>query len=179
VAVQDLPRHLGRLGGMVILPGATGFHCPLEPPHAGPVVVQWDKEDCADLGIVKSICWAGYEAAIEEMLTLVRGAYREEVDLAHLRRTTAVYAALQEADTVGMFQVESRAQWQPPACVENLRRSGAVALIAPAHRRQDGASLFAPPRAGKRRIGLHPCLEPVLRRTLGVPLFQEQLCAWP
>src|SRR5712692_10208501 len=114
VAVQDLPRHLGQhSGGMVICQGQLDSIVPLEPATMpGRVVVQWDKEDCADLGIIKvDLLGLGMMAAIEEMLTLVRGAYHEKVDLAQLPQDDRqVYAALQEADTVGMFQVESRAQ---------------------------------------------------------------------
>src|SRR5439155_23878712 len=114
VAIQDLPRHLGQhSGGMVICQGQLDSIVPLEPATMpGRVVVQWDKDDCADLGIIKvDLLGLGMMAAIEEMITLVGGAYHEEVDLGHLPQDDPqVYLALQEADTVGMFQVESRAQ---------------------------------------------------------------------
>src|SRR5258706_12312278 len=122
VAVQDLPRHLGQhSGGMVICQGQLDSVVPLEPATMpGRVVVQWDKEDCADLGIIKvDLLGLGMMAAIEEMITLVHDAYHEEVDLAHLPQDDPqVYRALQEADTVGMFQVESRAQM---SCLPRLR----------------------------------------------------------
>ena len=78
----------------------------------GRVVVQWDKEDCADLGIIKvDLLGLGMMAVIEDTLKMIPEVYGEEVDLAHLpQEDPAVYAALQKADTVGMFQVESRAQ---------------------------------------------------------------------
>src|SRR5256886_6467520 len=113
-SIQNLPRHLGQhSGGMVICQGQLDSIVPLEPATMpGRVVVQWDKEDCADLGIIKvDLLGLGMMAAIEEMLTMVQTAYHEEVDLAQLPQDDPrVYAALQDADTVGMLQVESRAQ---------------------------------------------------------------------
>ena len=109
------------------------------------------------------------------------GVYGEEVDLAHLPPDDpAVYAALQKADTIGMFQVESRAQMaclprmQPDAV---LRHRGAGGdHPSRADRRQDGASVSEPAAGqGSGRTACIPSLEPVLQRTLGVPLFQEQL----
>src|ERR1019366_5818994 len=111
---QDLPRHLGQhSGGMVICQGALDSVVPLEPASMpGRVVVQWDKEDCADMGIIKvELLGLGMMAAIEECLELIPSHYNETVDLAHLPQDDpAVFEALQKADTVGMFQVESRAQ---------------------------------------------------------------------
>src|SRR4030081_1376263 len=113
-AVQDLPRHLGQhSGGMVICQGQLDSIVPLEPAAMpGRVVVQWDKEDCADLGLIKvDLLGLGMMAVLEESIELIRESYKEEVDLAHLPQDdAAVYAALQQADTIGMFQVESRAQ---------------------------------------------------------------------
>ena len=114
VAVQDLPRHLGQhSGGMVICQGQLDSVVPLEPATMpGRVVVQWDKEDCADMGIVKvDLLGLGMMAVLEDSLTLIRQHYREEVDLAKLPADDpTVYDTLQKADTVGMFQIESRAQ---------------------------------------------------------------------
>src|SRR5947209_11106325 len=111
---QDLPRHLGQhSGGMVICQGQLDSVVPLEPASMpGRVVVQWDKEDCADMGIVKvDLLGLGMMAVIEDTLRLIPEVYSEEVDLAHLpENDPVVYEALQKADTVGMFQVESRAQ---------------------------------------------------------------------
>ena len=122
VAVQDLPRHLGQhSGGMVICQGQLDSVVPLEPAAMpGRVVVQWDKEDCADMGIIKvDLLGLGMMAAIEECLTLIRDHYDEKVDLAHLPQDDpAVYDALQKADTIGLFQVESRAQM---SCLPRLR----------------------------------------------------------
>jgi error-prone DNA polymerase len=182
-AVQDLPRHLGQhSGGMVICQGQLDSVVPLEPASMPDrVVVQWDKEDCADLGIVKvDLLGLGMMAVLEDSIALIGDHYGEEVDLAHLPAGDPdVYSTLQKADTIGMFQVESRAQM---SCLPRLRPRCfydivvEVAIIRPGpivgqmvnpylQRRQDRAAVTYP----------HPSLEPVLARTLGVPLFQEQL----
>jgi len=183
LGVQDLPRHLGQhSGGMVICQGQLDSVVPLEPASMpGRVVVQWDKDDCADLGIIKvDLLGLGMMAVLEESLVLIREAYGEEVDLAHLPPDDPlVYEALQKADTVGMFQVESRAQM---ATLPRLRPSRFYDIVVQVGIIRPG------PIAGKmmhpylkRRQGreppecLHPSLESVLRRTLGVPIFQEQL----
>src|SRR5436853_256746 len=122
LAVQDLPRHLGQhSGGMVICQGQLNSVVPLEPAAMpGRVVVQWDKEDCADLGIIKvDLLGLGMMAVIEETIQIISDDYTEEVDLAHLPQDdAAVYEALQQADTIGMFQIESRAQM---SCLPRLR----------------------------------------------------------
>ena len=114
IAIQDLPRHLGQhSGGMVICQGQLDSIVPLEPATMpGRVVVQWDKEDCADMGIVKvDLLGLGMMAVLEDSITLIREHYEEEVDLAKLPADDpTVYGTLQKADTVGMFQIESRAQ---------------------------------------------------------------------
>jgi error-prone DNA polymerase len=182
-AVQDLPRHLGQhSGGMVICQGQLDSVVPLEPATMpGRVVVQWDKEDCADLGIVKvDLLGLGMLAAIEECLVHIRESYGEEVDLAQLPADDpAVYGALQKADTIGMFQVESRAQM---SCLPRLLPVRfydvvvQVAIIRPGPIVGKMVHPYLRRRQGKERTDcLHPSLEPVLRRTLGVPLFQEQL----
>ncbi|MEO5953076.1 MAG: PHP domain-containing protein, partial [Chloroflexia bacterium] len=112
--ILDLPRHLGQhSGGMVICQGQLDSIVPLEPATMKDrVIVQWDKEDCADLGLIKvDLLGLGMMAALRDSITLIRDHYREEVDLAKLPADDpAVYNALKTADTVGMFQVESRAQ---------------------------------------------------------------------
>src|SRR3989442_895837 len=111
--IQDLPRHLGQhSGGMVIAAGRLDDVVPLEPATMpGRVVVQWDKDDCAGLGIIKiDLLGLGMMAVLQDSLTLVRETGRE-VDLGHLPPDDpAVYRGLQQADTIGVFQVESRAQ---------------------------------------------------------------------
>ena len=106
---------------MVICQGQLDSVVPLEPASMpGRVVVQWDKEDCADLGIIKvDLLGLGMMAVLEDSITLIRNHYGEEVDLAHLPADDpTVYSTLQKADTIGMFQVESRAQM---SCLPRLR----------------------------------------------------------
>ena len=182
-AVQDLPRHLGQhSGGMVVCQGQLDSVVPLEPASMpGRVVVQWDKEDCADMGIVKvDLLGLGMMAVLEESLQIIRERYGEEIDLGRLPQDDpAIYAALQNADTVGMFQIESRAQM---SCLPRLRPKSFYDIVVQV------AIIRPGPIVGKmvhpylkRRQGLeppeyfHPSLEPFLARTLGVPLFQEQL----
>jgi error-prone DNA polymerase len=183
VAVQDLPRHLGQhSGGMVICQGQLDSVVPLEPAAMlGRVVVQWDKEDCADMGIIKvDLLGLGMMAAIEECLMLIRAHYGETVDLAHLPQDDpAVYDALCKADTIGLFQVESRAQM---SCLPRLRPQKfydivvQVAIIRPGPIVGNMVHPYLNRRLGREEATcLHPSLEPVLKRTLGVPLFQEQL----
>ncbi len=183
MTIQDLPRHLGQhSGGMVICEGQLDSIVPLEPATMpGRVVIQWDKEDCADLGIIKvDLLGLGMMAVLEESIQLIRTAYREEVDLAHLPQDDPlVYQALQNADTIGMFQVESRAQM---SCLPRLRPEHfydivvQVAIIRPGPIVGQMLNPFLRRRQGREPAEcLHPSLEPVLRRTLGVPLFQEQL----
>ena len=182
-AVQDLPRHLGQhSGGMVVCQGQLDSVVPLEPATMpGRVVVQWDKEDCADMGIVKiDLLGLGMMAVLEESIQVIRDNYKEEVDLAHLpENDSAVYDALQKADTVGMFQVESRAQM---SCLPRLRPICfydivvQVAIIRPGPIVGKMVHPYLHRRQGRETPEcLHPSLEPVLARTLGVPLFQEQL----
>ena len=182
-AVQDLPRHLGQhSGGMVICQGQLDSVVPLEPASMpGRVVVQWDKEDCADLGIVKvDLLGLGMMAVLEDSIALIRDHYGEEVDLAHLPADDpTVYSTLQRADTIGMFQVESRAQM---SCLPRLRPKKfydivvQVAIIRPGPIVGQMVNPFLQRRMGREEITYaHPSLEPVLKRTLGVPLFQEQL----
>src|SRR5438094_2306150 len=120
--VQDLPRHLGQhSGGMVVCQGQLNSVVPLEPATMpGRVVVQWDKEDCADMGIVKvDLLGLGMMAVLEDSLQLIRRHHGEEIDLGHLpQNDPAVYSALERADTIGLFQVESRAQM---SCLPRLK----------------------------------------------------------
>ena len=183
VAVQDLPRHLGQhSGGMVICQGQLDSLVPLEPAAMpGRVVVQWDKEDCADLGIIKvDLLGLGMMAVLEDSLQLIRNHYSEEVGLAHLpANDPAVYSTLQKADTIGMFQIESRAQM---SCLPRLQPKNfydivvQVAIIRPGPIVGQMVNPYLQRRQGREAVTYaHPSLEPVLKRTLGVPLFQEQL----
>ena len=181
--VQDLPRHLGQhSGGMVVCQGQLDAVVPLEPATMPDrVVVQWDKEDCADMGIVKvDLLGLGMMAVLEDSLKLIREHQADEVDLARLPADDKkVYATLQKADTVGMFQIESRAQM---ACLPRLRPVKfydivvQVAIIRPGPIVGKMVHPYLKRRQGREAPEcLHPSLEPVLARTLGVPLFQEQL----
>src|SRR5580704_16330138 len=193
LAVQDLPRHLGQhSGGMVICEGRLDSVVPLEPASMpGRVVVQWDKEDCADMRIIKvDLLGLGMMAALKDSLDLIRNHYahdkdknkdkNKEVDLAHLpANDPVVYSTLQKADTVGMFQIESRAQM---ACLPRLKPEKfydlvvQVAIIRPGPIVGNMVNPFLKRRQRREAVTYpHPSLETVLSRTLGVPLFQEQL----
>ncbi len=181
--VQDLPRHLGQhSGGMVICQGHLNKVVPLERASmVGRTVVQWDKEDCADMGMVKvDLLGLGMMAVIKDCLELVPRHYGEEVDLAQLPPgDTEVYDTLCKADTVGMFQVESRAQMasiprnQPREFYDLVVQ---VAIIRPGPIVGKMMHPYMRRRQGREEVTYPvPELEPVLKRTLGVPLFQEQL----
>jgi error-prone DNA polymerase len=180
--IQHLPRHLGQhTGGMVICQGRLDRVVPLENARMpGRTVVQWDKDDCSDLGIIKvDLLGLGMMAALAEAVEWVhRGG--GQIDLAHLPPDDPkVYTMLQAADTVGVFQVESRAQMATlprlkPRCFYDLVVE--VALIRPGPIVGDMVHPYLCRRAGVEPITYpHPSLEPILKRTLGVPLFQEQL----
>ncbi len=230
--IQDLPRHLGQhSGGMVICQGRLDAVVPLENASMPDrVVIQWDKDDCADMGLVKvdllglgmmavlAGCardgeWgrrsaarrsassgeraepglraaeiaslASHEIPIREPRAAEQRAARREpraaiVDLAHLPPDDpAVYRMLQEADTIGIFQVESRAQM---ATLPRLRPTRfydivvEVAIIRPGPIVGQMVHPYLKRRQGVEAVVYpHPALEPILARTLGVPLFQEQL----
>ena len=195
-AIQDLPRHLGQhSGGMVVCQGQLDSVVPLEPASMPDrVVIQWDKDDCADMGIVKvDLLGLGMMAVLQDAIELVNTSSAQSpepkaeslepkarFDLAQLPPDDpAVYELLQKADTIGVFQVESRAQM---ATLPRLKPTHfydlvvEVAIIRPGPIVGDMVHPYLNRRAGREPvIPLHPCLEPVLARTLGVPLFQEQL----
>ena len=215
--IQDLPRHLGQhSGGMVICQGRLDAVVPLENASMPDrVVIQWDKDDCADMGLVKvDLLGLGMMAVLQDALTLVNGAGVrrsalgdrdtndadlaesvtdaprpptadrrppcEIVDLAHLPPDDpAVYRMLQEADTIGIFQVESRAQMATlprlrPKCFYDIVVE--VAIIRPGPIVGQMVHPYLKRRQGVEDVVYpHPALEPILARTLGVPLFQEQL----
>ena len=181
--MQDLPRHLGQhSGGMVICQGQLNSVVPLEPATMpGRTVIQWDKEDCADLGIVKvDLLGLGMMAVLEDCQKLVPQHYAVPLDIAQIPHDDpAVYRTLQKADTVGMFQVESRAQM---SCLPRNHPEKfydlvvQVALIRPGPIVGKMVHPYLARRQGREQVIYpHPSLEPVLLRTLGVPLFQEQL----
>jgi len=181
--MQDLPRHLGQhSGGMVICQGSLNKVVPLERASMpGRSVVQWDKEDCAELGLVKiDLLGLGMMAVMKDCLELVPRHYGEAADLAQLPADDPeVYATLRKADTVGMFQVESRAQMasiprNAPTKFYDLVVQ--VAIIRPGPIVGKMMHPYMRRRQKKEEVTYPvPSLEPVLKRTLGVPLFQEQL----
>ncbi|MCS7183504.1 MAG: error-prone DNA polymerase [Thermoanaerobaculum sp.] len=178
-----LPRHLGQhTGGMVLAAGRLDEVVPLEPATMpGRVVIQWDKDDCADLGIIKvDLLGLGMMQVLELAAPLVRQHQGVEVDYAHLPPDDpAVYAMLCQADTVGVFQVESRAQM---ATLPRMRPQRfydlvvEVAIIRPGPIVGNMVHPYLNRRMGREPVTYpHPDLRPILERTLGVPLFQEQL----
>ena len=180
--MQDLPRHLGQhSGGMVICAGLLNRVVPIERASMpGRTVVQWDKEDCADLGLIKvDLLGLGMMAVLKDSLELIPRYYGEHVDLAALPEDPLVYKTLRKADTVGMFQVESREQMasiphNAPTRFYDLVVQ--VAIIRPGPIVGKMMHPYMRRRQGKEEVTYpHPSLEPVLKRTLGVPLFQEQL----
>ncbi len=180
--MQDLPRNLSQhSGGMVICQGHLDSVVPLERASMpGRTVVQWDKEDCADMKIIKvDLLGLGMMAVMKDCVELVPRHYGKPLDLAQLPQDAEVYKTLQRADTVGMFQVESRAQMS--ALPRNKPKEFydlvvQVAIIRPGPIVGKMMNPYMLRRQKKQAITYpHPLLEPVLERTLGVPLFQEQL----
>ena len=181
--ISDLPRHMGiHSGGMVICDRPIADVCPVEWARmANRSVLQWDKDDCAAIGLVKfDLLGLGMLSALHYVIDLVAEHKGIEVDLARLDLCDAgVYEMLQRADSVGVFQVESRAQMATlprlkPRVFYDLVVE--VALIRPGPIQGGSVHPYI-----KRRNGLepvtydHPSMEPALRKTLGIPLFQEQL----
>ena len=180
--LQDLPRHLGQhSGGMVICQGQLNSIVPLERASMpGRTVVQWDKEDCADMHIIKvDLLGLGMMAVLKDCIELIPQHYGKPIDLAQLPEDDEVYRTLQKADTVGMFQVESRAQMASlprnlPSRFYDLVVQ--VAIIRPGPIVGKMMHPYMRRRQKKEEVTYpHPSLIPVLKRTLGVPLFQEQL----
>ena len=222
--IQDLPRHLGQhSGGMIVCAGMLNRVVPIERcSMPGRTVVQWDKEDCADLGIIKiDLLGLGMMAVLKDCTELVSQHYgkrinmaalpqesgvydaleggdnaliqaalgglpdasadesRHRLDMATLPQDPEVYRTLREADTIGMFQVESRAQMasipqNAPSRFYDLVVQ--VAIIRPGPIVGKMMHPYMRRRKGQEEVTYpHPSLEPVLKRTLGVPLFQEQL----
>jgi error-prone DNA polymerase len=181
--IKNLPRHLGQhSGGMVIAAGRLDTVVPLENASMpGRVVVQWDKDDCVDLGIIKvDLLGLGMMAVLEETIPLIREHEGDDIDLAHLPQDDPkTYAMLRAADTIGVFQVESRAQMatlprmQPDHFYDLVVE---VAIIRPGPIVGQMVHPYLNRRNGREPVTYaHPDLEPILKRTLGVPIFQEQL----
>ncbi|MQY29907.1 error-prone DNA polymerase [Nocardia aurantia] len=181
--LEGLPRHLGiHSGGMVICDRPIADVCPVEWARMpGRSVLQWDKDDCAAVGLVKfDLLGLGMLSALHYMIDLVREHVGEVVELHALDLSeAAVYEMLSRADSVGVFQVESRAQM---ATLPRLRPRNfydlvvEVALIRPGPIQGGSVHPYIRRRNELEPVHFdHPALENALGRTLGVPLFQEQL----
>ena len=181
--VANLPRHMGiHSGGMVICDRPIADVCPVEWARMeNRSVLQWDKDDCAAIGLVKfDLLGLGMLSALHYCIDLVREHKGIEVDLAQLDLSEpAVYEMLQKADSVGVFQVESRAQMATlprlkPRVFYDLVVE--VALIRPGPIQGGSVHPYIKRRNGEEPVTYdHPSMEPALHKTLGVPLFQEQL----
>ncbi|HEV2046480.1 MAG TPA: error-prone DNA polymerase [Chthoniobacterales bacterium] len=181
-AIYGLPRHLGQhSGGMIICQNKLSSFVPLENASMpGRVVAQWDKDDCEDLGIVKvDLLGLGMMSVMQDAFELCRERGRP-LDLAHIPKDdAATFEIMQNADTIGVFQIESRAQMatlprMKPKCFYDVVIE--VAIIRPGPIQGDMVHPYLARRAGREPVTyFDPRLEPVLGRTLGVPLFQEQM----
>ena len=180
--IEGFPRHLGiHSGGMVICDRPVVEVCPVEWGRMeGRTVLQWDKEDCAAAGLVKiDLLGLGMLTALHLGVDLIHEHHGVEVDLATIPQEPEVYEMLSRADTVGVFQVESRAQMATlprlkPRCFYDLVVE--VALIRPGPIQGGSVHPYLRRRNGTEPVTyLHPRLERSLAKTLGVPLFQEQL----
>src|SRR5438046_229482 len=181
-AIYGLPRHLGQhSGGMIICQNKLSSFVPLENASMpGRVVAQWDKDDCEDLGIVKvDLLGLGMMSVMQDAFELCRERGRP-LDLAHIPKDDEkTFGIMQRADTIGIFQIESRAQMatlprMKPKCFYDVVIE--VAIIRPGPIQGDMVHPYLARRAGREPpTYFDPRLEPVLKRTLGVPLFQEQM----
>jgi error-prone DNA polymerase len=183
IRMLDLPRHLGQhSGGMIIAQGQLASVVPIEPASMpGRNVIQWDKEDCSDMRLIKvDLLGLGMMAVLKDCVDLIPQHYGDQVDIAQIPHDDPdVYASLRKADTVGLFQVESRAQ------MASLPRNNPdrfydlvvqVAIIRPGPIVGQMMNPYMERRQGRQEVHYpHPLLKSVLKRTLGVPLFQEQL----
>src|ERR1700730_10356427 len=181
-AIYGLPRHLGQhSGGMIICQNKLSSFVPLENASMpGRVVAQWDKDDCEDLGIVKvDLLGLGMMSVMQDAFELCRERGRP-LDLAHIPKDDhKTFEIMQRADTIGVFQIESRAQMAAlPRMKPKCFYDGVieVALIRPGPIQGDMVHPYLARRAGKEPVAyFDERLKPVLERTLGVPLFQEQM----
>jgi error-prone DNA polymerase len=181
-SIHGLPRHLGQhSGGMIIYEGRLDSIVPLENASMpGRVVAQWDKDDCEDLGIIKvDFLGLGMMAVIQDAVELSARRGRP-VDLAQLpEKDAATFEMIRKADTIGVFQIESRAQMAtlPHMKPENFYDLVIeVAIIRPGPIQGNLTHPYLARRAGKEKVTYyHRDVEDVLERTLGVPLFQEQM----
>ena len=181
-ALEGAPRHLGiHSGGMVICDRPVTHVCPTEwATKADRSVLQWDKDDCAAVGLVKfDLLGLGMLSALHHAVDLIADAHHTNVDIGMLPQEDEVYDMLCRADSIGVFQVESRAQMATlprlrPRCFYDLVVE--VALIRPGPIQGGSVHPYIRRRNGEEPVTyLHPLLENSLEKTLGIPLFQEQL----
>ncbi|HLJ90718.1 MAG TPA: error-prone DNA polymerase [Candidatus Angelobacter sp.] len=179
--VQDMPRHLGQHpGGMIVCQGLLDAVVPLEPATMKDrTVCQWDKEGAESMGLVKiDLLGLGALGAVRDSKELVRIHHHEEFDPAKLPEDPKVYQTIAKGDTVGMFQVESRAQMASlPRNNPETRKdlTAQVALIRPGPITGGMTNPYLRRRQGKEKVSVpHKLLEPILERTYGVLLYQEQ-----
>jgi error-prone DNA polymerase len=180
--IRGFPRHLGiHCGGVIVTEAPLGGLVPVEKATMpNRTVIQWDKSDAGDMGMVKiDLLGLGMLTAIDMTLKLVKRHRGIDVDISQLTYDDpAVYQLLCSADTVGVFQVESRAQMNTLPRMKPERFYDLVvevAIIRPGPIQGDMVHPYLRRRNGEEEVTyLHPMLEPILKRTLGVPLFQEQ-----
>jgi error-prone DNA polymerase len=185
---HGLPRHLSQHpGGMVVSTRPLIDCCPVAPAAMeGRQMVQWDKDSCADAGFLKiDLLGLGMLSAVERCVEEIARTRNKRVDLSRIEYDDReTFEAIQAADTVGVFQIESRAQMQSlhrtrPATLEDLTvqvaivrpgpiQGGAVNPYIERRLRKLGDPAYEPPYE-------HPALEPVLKETLGTIIFQDQV----
>jgi error-prone DNA polymerase len=180
--LDGFPRHLGiHSGGMVIADRPLWQVVPLEWGRMeGRTVIQWDKDDSTAVGIVKfDLLGLGMLNALHLATDLIEDTHGVDIDLATIPQEPAIYESMTRADTVGLFQVESRAQMatlpkMKPKTFYDLAVE--VALIRPGPIQGQSVHPYLKRRNGEERVRYpHPSTEPILQKTLGVPIFQEQL----
>jgi error-prone DNA polymerase len=183
--LQGFPRHLSQhVGGFIISAGPLSELVPIEnAAMADRTVIQWDKDDLASLALLKvDVLALGMLSAIRRALHMVHQHHGRQLSLADITRMdddAKVYAMLQQGDSVGVFQVESRAQMSmlprlQPACFYDLVIQ--IAIVRPGPIQGDMVHPFLRRRAGKEVVDYpSTAVQEVLERTLGVPIFQEQV----
>jgi len=186
--IADLPRHVSQHpGGMVVSSQPLVELVPVQPAAmAGRQICQWDKDSCADAGFLKiDLLGLGMLSAVEECMELIARTRGEAIDLSRIPLDDpAVYEEIQRADTVGAFQIESRAQMQSllrtrPQSLDDLTVQ--VALVRPGPIQGGAVHPYIARRERRRRDPSykppidHPLLAEPLRETLGVVVFQDQV----